>query len=114
MIHFSWTGILIAINLSTCFSKLEQFSDAISFFESNLKYFKNNGTYWAILATHNYCDFDYEGAEGASYNAIFKFNIDLSEIWKIFVFSAKKINRSELLYKVSKKSLEDALNNPYV
>ena len=103
-----------AINLSTCFSKLEQFSDAISFFESNLKYFENNGTYWAILATHNYCNFDYEGAAGASYNAIFKFNIDLSEIWKIFVFSAKKINRCELLYKVSKKSLEDALNNPYV
>ena len=98
-------NIETAINLSTCFSKLEQFSDAISFFESNLKYFKNNGTYWAILATHNYCDFDYEGAAGASYNAIFKFNIDLSEIWKIFVFSAKLEGEQQSFRKVLKMLL---------
>ena len=112
----------IALLISDCFTAMRDFKKAVSFFEKNLPYFENNGHYWGILALHNYASEDFEGAAGASYNAIEKHNLKLLELWKIFVHASKKIERVDVLYHTCKKhlpdikqaSFDDIIKNPYV
>ena len=101
--------------ISECFTKLREFEKAVKFFEQNLAWFETNGTYWGILALHNYASEDFEGAAGSAYNAIEKCGLELIELWKIFVHSSKKIERRDVLYHTCKKRLpnekETSFNN---
>ena len=106
--------IEIAHLLSNCFSKLEEFDYASKFFETNLPFFQSNGNYWGILALHHYLIDDDEGAAGASLNAIESFGVQVPEIWKMFVYSSKKLNRAKLIYDVCKKHLNNSNLNPYI
>ena len=94
--------IEIAHLLSTCFSNLKEYEYASKFFEKNLPHYLEVGPYWGILSLHHYLVADDEGAAGAALNAIEKFNIQMPEIWKIFVYSAKKLNQADLLYDICK------------
>ena len=106
--------------ISECFTKLREFEKAVKFFEQNLAWFETNGTYWGILALHNYASEDFEGSAGSAYNAIEKCGLELIELWKIFVHSSKKIERRDVLYHTCKKrlpneketSFNNIINNP--
>ena len=104
----------IAHLLSTCFSNLKEYEYASKFFEKNLPHYLEVGPYWGILALHHYLIADDEGAAGAALNAIEKFNIQIPEIWKIFVYSAKKLNQADLLYDICKKHSKSSHLNPYI
>ena len=106
--------IEIAHLLSTCFSNLKEFEHACRFFEKNLPYYLENGPYWGILSLHHYLIEDDEGAAGAALNAIEKFNIQIPEIWKIFVYSAKRLDQAELIYDICKKNINSSNINPYI
>ena len=106
--------IEIAHLLSTCFSNLKEYKYASEFFEKNLPHYLEVGPYWGILALHHYLIEDDEGAAGAALNAIEKFNIHIPEIWKIFAYSAKKLNQADLLYDICKKHSKSSHLNPYI
>ena len=106
--------IEIAHLLSTCFSNLKEYEYASKFFEKNLTHYLEVGPYWGILSLHHYLIADDEGAAGAALNAIEKFNIQMPEIWKIFVYSAKKLNQADLLYDICKKHSKSSHINPYL
>ena len=101
-------------SLSKCFTRLEEYEEAAKFFNDNLPHFLKEGSYWGLLATHSYTIDDFEAAAGASLKAIQIHNLHLPELWKIFVYSAKKINRSDLLYEVCKQYLDKKKSIPYV
>ena len=104
----------IAHLLSTCFSNLKEYEHASEFFEKNLPHYLEVGPYWGILALHHYLIEDDEGAAGAALNAIEKFNIHIPEIWKIFAYSAKKLNQADLLFDICKKHSKSSHLNPYI
>ena len=104
----------IAHLLSTCFSNLKEYEHASKFFEKNLPHYLEVGPYWGILALHHYLIEDDEGAAGAALNAIEKFNIHTPEIWKIFAYSAKKLNQADLLFDICKKHSKSSHLNPYI
>ena len=106
--------IEIAHLLSTCFSNLKEYEKASEFFEQNLYHYSEIGPYWGILALHHYLIEDEEGAAGAALKAIEEFNIQIPEIWKIFVYSAKKLNQVDLIYDICKKHSKLSHLNPYI
>lgn len=106
--------IEIAHLLSTCFSNLKEYKKASEFFEQNLHHYSEIGPYWGILALHHYLIEDEEGAAGAAFKAIEEFNIQIPEIWKIFVYSAKKLNQVDLIYDICKKHSKLSHLNPYI
>lgn len=106
--------IEIAHLLSTCFSNLKEYEKASEFFEQNLHHYSEIGPYWGILALHHYLIEDEEGAAGAALKAIEEFNIQIPEIWKIFVYSAKKLNQVDLIYDICKKHSKLSHLNPYI
>ena len=106
--------IEIAHLLSTCFSNLKEYKKASEFFEQNLHHYSEIGPYWGILALHHYLIEDEEGAAGATFKAIEEFNIQIPEIWKIFVYSAKKLNQVDLIYDICKKHSKLSHLNPYI
>ena len=80
------------------------------------------GHYWGVLALHNYASEDFEGAAGASFNALEKQGLGLLELWKVFINASKKIERGDVIYKICKKhlpdvkttSFDDITSNPYL
>ena len=106
--------IEIAHLLSTCFSNLKEYENASEFFEQNLQYYSEIGPYWGILSLHHYLIEDDEGAAGAALKAIENFNIQIPEIWKIFVYSAKKLDQADLIYDICRKHSKSSHLNPYI
>jgi ADP-heptose:LPS heptosyltransferase len=105
--------IEIALLISDCFTQLREFKQAVKFFEKYLNSFENDGTYWGILALHNFASEDFEGAAGAAFNSIEKFKLDLLELWKIFVHASKKIERRDVLYHICKKHVPNPINSSF-